>query len=103
MIFLLQRFLNLRSQLRKNIIIGSSIILTALALMEQGNINQRHQRNCMLALSTLISLSIGIITVGYELGCTAIELFIGATYRHLNLFVIDVQPYMESVVFYFCH
>ena len=56
MILLLQGFLNLRSQLSKNIIIGSSIILTALALLEQGNVNQRHQRDCMLALATLISL-----------------------------------------------
>ena len=54
MILLLQRFLNLRSQLSKNTIIGSRVVLATLPLIHQGNVNQRHQRDCVLALTTLI-------------------------------------------------
>ena len=67
-VFSLQRFFNLRSQLSKNTFIGCRIVFGTLALIHQGDINQRHQRDCMLPLTTFVSLSIGIITVGYELG-----------------------------------
>ena len=94
MIFLLQRFLNLRSQPSKNTIIGSCVIFAMLPLIHQGNVNQRHQRDCVLALTTLISLCIGIIAVGDELGCLTVILLVGTFHRHLYLFIVDVQPYM---------
>ena len=94
MLFSLQCLLNLRSQLRENTIIGSRIVLTVFTFIEQRHIYQRHQRNSVLALLTLISLRISIITVCDELGCLTVELFIGTVDRHLDLLIVDVQPYM---------
>ena len=83
-VFSLQRFFNLRSQLSKNTFIGCRIVFGTLALIHQGDINQRHQRDCMLPLATLVSLSIGIITVGYELSRSTIILLVGTINRHLD-------------------
>ncbi len=94
MLFSLQCFLNLRSQLGKNIIIGCRIVLTALLLQHQRDVDQRHQRDGVLTLLTLLSLRIGVITVGDELGCPAVVLLIGTVDRHFDLLVVDVQPYM---------
>ena len=94
MLFSLHGFLNLRSQLRKNTIIGRRIVLTALTLIPQRDVYQRHQRNGVLTLLPLIRLRIGVITVGNELGGPAVGLFFGTVDRHFDFLVIDVQPYM---------
>ena len=94
MLFSLQCFLNLRSQLSKNTIIGCRVVLAALAFQHQRDVDQRHQRDGMLTLLTLISLRISILTVGDELGCPAVELLLGAIDRHFDFLVVDVQPYM---------
>ncbi len=94
MLFLLQCFLNLRSQLGKNTIIRCCVVLTPLPLIHQRDVNECHQGNSMLTLLTLISLCIGIITGSDELGCPAVVFFISTIDRHLYLFVVDVQSYM---------
>lgn len=94
MLFSLQGFLNLRSQLRKNTIIGCRVVLAAFPLQHQRDVDQRHQRDGMLTLLSLISLRIGVITVRDELGGLAVVLLIGAVYRHFDFLVVDVQPYM---------
>ena len=94
MILSLQCFLNLRSQLSKNTIIRSRIVLAALPLIHQRDVDQRHQRDGMLTLLPLISLRIGIITGSDEFGGLTVEFLIGAVHRHLDIFVVDVQPYM---------
>ena len=99
----LQRFLDLRSQLRKNTIIGRRVVLGALLLIHQGDVNQRHQRDCMFTLTALIRLSIGVITVGDELGCPTIQFLVIAVHRHFDFLVVDVQPYMEFLIVHFCH
>ena len=53
MLFSLQCFLNLRSQLSKNTIIGCRIVLTALAFQHQRDVDQRHQRDGVLTLQAL--------------------------------------------------
>ena len=102
-VFSLQCFLNLRSQLSKNILIGRRVVLLTVPLIHQGNVNQRHQRDCMLALAALIRLSIGVITVGNELGCLSIQFFIRTVDRHFDFLVVDVQLYMEFLIVHFCH
>ena len=94
MLFSLQGFLNLRSQLSKNTIIGRRIVLPAFPLQHQRDVYQRHQRNGMLTLLTLISLRIGVITVGDEFGGLTVVFLIGAIDRHFDLLVVDVQSYM---------
>ena len=91
MLFSLQCFLNFRSQLSKNTIIGCRIVLSEFTLIQQRDVDQRHQRNGVLALLTLICLRIGIITVGDEFGCLTVELFIGTVDRHFDFLVVDVQ------------
>ena len=102
-VFSLQRFFNLRSQLSKNTFIGCRIVFGTQALIHQGDINQRHQRDCMLPLATLVSLSIDIITVGYELSRSTIILLVGTINRHLDFLIVDMQLYMEFLFVYFCH
>ncbi len=94
MIFSLQCFLNLRSQLSKKTIIGSRVIPAMLPLIHQGNVHQRHQRDGVLALLTLICLCIGIITVSDELGCLSVIFLIGTVNGHFDFLVVDMQPYM---------
>ncbi len=65
-IFSLKCLLYFRSQLSENTIIRVGVIIAALTLVHQGNIDKRHQSYRMLALLTLISLRIGVITVGNE-------------------------------------
>ena len=53
MIFSLKCLLYFRSQLSENTIVGISVVVAALTLVHQGDINQRHERYGMLALLTL--------------------------------------------------
>ena len=56
MLFSLQCFLNLRSQLSKNTIIGCRIVLAALFLQHQRDVYQCHQRDGVLTFLPPISL-----------------------------------------------
>ena len=94
MIFSLKCLLYFRSQLSENTIVGISVVVAALTLVHQGDINQRHERYGMLALLTLISLRIGVITVGNEFGCLTLEFLVGTLDGYFDFFVVDVQPDM---------
>ena len=92
--FSLKDFLNFRSQLGENTCIRISVVIAALTLVHKGNIDKRHQRYRMLTLLTLISLGIGIITVGNEFGCLTVEFLVGTPDGYFDFFIVDMQPDM---------
>ena len=91
LLLLTEGFLDFAGQLGKNIIIGRGIIVRTLLLIHQRNVNQCHQRHCMITLAPLICLCIGIIALGDELGCGTIEFFVVTIDDNLDFLVINVQ------------
>ena len=91
---LFQHFLDLRSQTAENSIIGGCIVLAVLTLIQQGYVNQGHQRDGVLCLTPLICLRISVVSVRNELGGGAVIDLILTIHRHLYILIIDVQPYM---------
>ena len=95
MFFLLtEGFLDFSRQFGKNIIIGRGIIMGTLFLIHQRDVDQRHQRYCMITLAPFICLRIGIIALCDELGCTTIVFLIVAIDYDFYFLVVDVQPDM---------
>ena len=86
--------LHLLGQLGENIIIGRRIVVRMFFLVHQRNINQRHQRYRMVALTPLIGLGVGGLAFGDEFCCQAIVFLVVPVDDNLYLFVIDVQPDM---------
>ena len=92
--FFVQHIFHLSGQPGKNIIVRHRIVVTMLLLIHECDVDERHERNHMIILPALISLGVGIIAVGDELGCQAIELFVLTVDDDIYLFVVDVQPDM---------
>ena len=86
--------LNLSDNLGKNFIIRSGIVACTLFLIHQCNIYQRHQRNDMITLTSLISLGVSVITFGDEFRRRTIILFIFSIDDDFYVFVVDVQSDM---------
>ena len=91
---LFQRVFDFRSQTAENGIIGGCIVFAVLTLIEQGNVDEGHQRDGMLGLTPLVCLRISVVTVCNELGSGTVINFVLAVHRHLYILIIDVQPYM---------
>lgn len=98
-----KRFFDFLGQTCENIIIGHRIIVCKLLLMHQRNVDERHQRNGMIALTTFVVGRIGIVALRNELGCIAIVLLIFWSNHHFYFFVIDVQRDMLFASFLSCH
>ena len=100
---LAEDILDFAGQTGQNIIIHRRVVMSALLLIEQRNVYQRHERNDVVCLPTRIVRRIGVIALCDELGCSTVVLFILAVDDHVDFFVIDVQPDIEFVGVLFCH
>lgn len=81
-------------QLGKNIIIGRRVVMAALTLIRQRDVDQRHQRYRMVTLAPLICLSIGIVALGDELGCVTVVLLIVALDNDFDFLIVNMQSDM---------
>ena len=90
LLLLTEGILDFAGQLSKNIIIGRGIIMRTLLLIHQRNINQSHQRHCMITLAPFICLCIGIVALSDELGCSTIEFFVVTIDDNFYFFIVNM-------------
>ena len=91
---LIEDILDFSRQLGENINIGRGIVMGTLFLTHQRNVDECHQRHSVFTFAPFICLSIGIVALGDELGCTAIVFLVVTVDDNFYVFVIDVQPDM---------
>ena len=100
----LHGILYFRSQLAENIIVWGCIVLAEFFLIPERYLDEGHQRDGMVALAPFVDLCVGPVALGDELGsCTVVLLILTVVQHHCNVFIIDVQPYIEFLFAFFCH
>ena len=87
---LIKDFLDFSRQLGKNIIVGIGIVVCTFLLVHQGNVNQGHQSNDVVALTALVSLCVGVVALGDELAGRTVIFFFVTIDNDIDVFVVNV-------------